>query len=193
MLRYVLQSGLLGIGAYLVVVDRASGGVMIASSIMMGRALAPVEIALGSWRQLVAARQGIARLREICKATARLPAPPVALPRPCRELSVSELFVSRARELEGDRLERFIFAQGRHGSGAAGRQRLGQDITIQGAGGNLAGPARRGPARRRRARPMGRASRPIYRLICRRTSALLDGTVAENICRFDQAPALTPS
>src|SRR5258707_9409870 len=41
-LRYVLQSGMLGIGAYLVVADKASGGIMIASSIMMCRALAPV-------------------------------------------------------------------------------------------------------------------------------------------------------
>src|SRR6516165_9880260 len=80
-LRYVLQSGMLGIGAYLVVADRASGGIMIASSIMMGRALAPIEIALGSWKQLVAARQGISRLREICKATAAPPLPPVTLPR----------------------------------------------------------------------------------------------------------------
>src|ERR1700754_2760629 len=87
-LRYVLQSGMLGLGAYLVVVDKASGGVMIASSIMMGRALAPVEVALSSWKQLVAARQGIARLREICKVTAPPAAPPVALPRPCRELAV---------------------------------------------------------------------------------------------------------
>ncbi|MGZ3328276.1 MAG: ABC transporter transmembrane domain-containing protein, partial [Xanthobacteraceae bacterium] len=93
-LRYVLQSGMLGIGAYLVVADRASGGIMIASSIMMGRALAPVEIALGTWKQLVAARQGITRLREICKATAPPAAPPVVLPRPCRELSVQELAVS---------------------------------------------------------------------------------------------------
>ena len=76
-LRYMLQSGMLGIGAYLVVVDKASGGIMIASSIMMGRALAPVEVALGSWKQLVAARQGIARLRDICKVTAQPPAPPV--------------------------------------------------------------------------------------------------------------------
>src|SRR6267154_2684478 len=93
-LRYVLQSGMLGIGAFLVVSDQASGGIMIASSIMMGRALAPVEVALGSWKQLVAARQGLVRLRDICKVTAKPPAPPVALPRPCRELSVEDLAVA---------------------------------------------------------------------------------------------------
>src|SRR5882724_6459837 len=93
-LRYVLQSGMLGIGAFLVVSDKASGGVMIASSIMMGRALAPVEVALGTWKQLLAARQGIARLRDICKVTAKPPAPPVRLPRPCRELSVQALSVA---------------------------------------------------------------------------------------------------
>ena len=81
-LRYVLQSALLGIGAYLVVVEQASGGIMIASSIVMGRALAPIEVALGTWKQLVAARQGIARLREILKTTAAPPVPPVVLPRP---------------------------------------------------------------------------------------------------------------
>src|SRR5579871_4834028 len=93
-LRYVLQSGMLGMGAYLVVADKASGGIMIASSIMMGRALAPVEVALGSWKQLVAVRQGINRLREVCKATARPPLPAVALTRPCRELAVQELTVA---------------------------------------------------------------------------------------------------
>jgi PrtD family type I secretion system ABC transporter len=92
-LRYVLQSGMLGLGAYLVVVDRASGGVMIASSIMMGRALAPVEVALSTWKQLVGARQGVKRLREICKATAPPATPPVELPRPSRELSVQNLSV----------------------------------------------------------------------------------------------------
>ena len=93
-LRYILQSGMLGLGAYLVVADRASGGIMIASSIMMGRALAPIEIALGSWKQLVAARLGLTRLRDICKATAPPAAPPVALPRPGRELSVQDLAVA---------------------------------------------------------------------------------------------------
>src|SRR5712675_764466 len=90
-LRYVLQSSMLGIGAYLVVIEQASGGIMIASSIMMGRALAPIEVALSTWKQLVAARQGIARLREILKTTAAPPVPPVVLPRPQRELSVQDL------------------------------------------------------------------------------------------------------
>src|SRR5882757_6513659 len=93
-LRYVLQSGMLGIGAYLVVADKASGGIMIASSIMMGRALAPVEVALSTWKQLIAARLSIKRLREICKATAAPVVPPVALPRPSRELSVQNLAIA---------------------------------------------------------------------------------------------------
>src|SRR6202042_3470504 len=63
--RYALQSAILGTGAYLVIIEQASGGIMIASSIMMGRALAPIEIALANWKQLVAARQGIDRLRKI--------------------------------------------------------------------------------------------------------------------------------
>src|SRR5215831_8143366 len=76
MLRYALQSAILGTGAYLVVIGQASGGVMIASSIMMGRALAPIEVALGTWKQLAAARQSVARLREILKTTAPAAAPP---------------------------------------------------------------------------------------------------------------------
>jgi len=92
-LRYVLQSSMLGIGAYLVVIDQASGGIMIASSIMMGRALAPIEVALSSWKQLVAARQGIIRLRDIIKATAQPRNPRVGLPRPRKGLKVQNLTV----------------------------------------------------------------------------------------------------
>src|SRR6516164_3226507 len=80
-MRYALQSGMLGVAAYLVVIEQASGGIMIAASIMMGRALAPIEVALSTWKQLVGARQGVVRLRDIIRATAQPQSPPVALPR----------------------------------------------------------------------------------------------------------------
>ena len=92
-LRYILQSAVLGIGAYLVVIEQASGGIMIASSIMMGRALAPIEVALSTWKQLVAARQGILRLREIVKATAQPRTPAVQLPRPRHMMMVQDVTV----------------------------------------------------------------------------------------------------
>src|ERR1700733_15959823 len=91
--RYSFQSPSLGSGAYLVINEHASGGIMIASSIMMGRALAPIEIALSNWKQLVAARQGIERLRTILTAVAPPPAAAVELPRPKLSLSVEDVAV----------------------------------------------------------------------------------------------------
>jgi len=91
--RYILQSAILGVGAYLVIIEQASGGIMIASSIMMGRALAPIEIALSNWKQLVAARQGIGRLRDTLKGATPPPAATVELPRPSQSLSVEDVAV----------------------------------------------------------------------------------------------------
>ena len=56
-LRLVLQSAVLGLGAYLVINGQATGGVMIAASILVSRALAPIEIVIGNWRGFIAARQ----------------------------------------------------------------------------------------------------------------------------------------
>jgi PrtD family type I secretion system ABC transporter len=94
MLRYMLQSAILGLGAALVVAEQASGGIMIASSIMMGRALAPVEIALGTWKQLVAARQALDRLSATLRTNGEPPAPAIVLPRPSRFLTVQDLSVA---------------------------------------------------------------------------------------------------
>ena len=91
--RFALQSAILGIGAYLVINEQASGGIMIASSIMMGRALAPIEIALVNWKQLVAARQGIDRLRGILTTVSPPAAAAVELPRPKVSLSVDDITV----------------------------------------------------------------------------------------------------
>jgi ATP-binding cassette, subfamily C, bacterial PrsD len=184
-LRYVLQSGMLGIGAYLVVADRASGGIMIASSIMMGRALAPVEIALGTWKQLVAARQGITRLREICKATAAPLAPPVVLPPPCRELSVQNLAVAAPGT------EKAII------SNVSFSLKAGMGLALLGASASgktslskaLVGiwPAQDGIVRLDGAALDQWRNEDLGRYVgyLPQEVGLFDGTVAENICRFD--------
>src|SRR5438309_3020813 len=185
-LRYVLQSGMLGIGAYLVVADRASGGIMIASSIMMGRALAPVEVALGSWKQLVAARQGIIRLRDMCKATAKPPAPPVALPRPSRELAVHDLaVVAPGTQTPIVSSVSFSLKAGTGlallGASASGKTSLSKALVG-------IWPAKQGTIRLDGATIDQWSNEELGRHIgyLPQDVALFDGTVAENICRFDE-------
>jgi ATP-binding cassette subfamily C protein len=93
MLRLVLQSAVLGLGGYLVILGQASGGVMIAASIMISRALAPIEIAIANWRGFLAARQSAERLSKMLIAQ---PVKPVAmaLPRPVASLSVEALSIA---------------------------------------------------------------------------------------------------
>ncbi|EIZ84291.1 MULTISPECIES: type I secretion system permease/ATPase [Methylobacterium] len=79
--RLTLQSLVLGIGAYLVIQGEATGGIMIASSVLVGRALAPVELAVAHWKGLVAARQGWGRLKRFLAPFQRR-AVGVALPPP---------------------------------------------------------------------------------------------------------------
>ncbi|KAA2234877.1 type I secretion system permease/ATPase [Salinarimonas soli] len=62
MLRMALQSAVLGVGAYLVIQGEASGGIIIASSILSARALAPVELAIANWRGFLATRGAWRRL-----------------------------------------------------------------------------------------------------------------------------------
>jgi ATP-binding cassette subfamily C protein len=87
-LRLLLQSAMLGLGAYLVIRQELTAGGMIAASIMMGRALAPIETAIANWRGFVAARESIRRLSE---ALARVPPQSAAieLPKPKQHLDVS--------------------------------------------------------------------------------------------------------
>lgn len=67
--RIAVQSLMLGVGAYLVIEHAATGGVMIGGSIILGRALAPVEQMVGGWRSLVAARAAFRRVQATLAAS----------------------------------------------------------------------------------------------------------------------------
>jgi ATP-binding cassette subfamily C protein/ATP-binding cassette subfamily C exporter for protease/lipase/ATP-binding cassette subfamily C protein EexD len=89
-LRLFVQIGMLGLGAYLVLQGELTGGGMIAGSILLSRALAPVEQAIGAWKGLVAARAGYDRLHLLLR---RHPdrGPALRLPAPAGRVSVDRL------------------------------------------------------------------------------------------------------
>ncbi len=92
-LRIALQSMVLAVGAYLVLENKATGGVMITASILTSRSLAPVELAIANWRAFVAARQSWARLSQLLSAHPK-EATPTALPTPCKTLEVQAVSVA---------------------------------------------------------------------------------------------------
>ena len=79
----MLQSAVLGVGAYLVTQQEASAGVIIASSIIAGRALSPIDLAIANWKGFVAARQSWSRFEKLLRA---LPEQltPLKLPEPAK-------------------------------------------------------------------------------------------------------------
>jgi ATP-binding cassette subfamily C protein len=86
-LRMMLQSGVLAVGAYLVIYQLATAGIIIAGSILSARALAPVDLAIANWRGFVAARQGWKRLTDLLAMLPSL-AVPMELQPPSRSLVV---------------------------------------------------------------------------------------------------------
>lgn len=69
--RPALQVAILGTGASLALVQEITPGAMVAASIIMGRALAPVEGAIGNWRSFVLAREAYKRIRELFEEAGR--------------------------------------------------------------------------------------------------------------------------
>ena len=88
--RQFIQMAMLGVGAYLVIAQHLSAGVMIASTIILGRALAPVEMLVAGWRNLVEVRGAWRRLEKLFAAN-----PPAAagtaLPAPKGDLAVERV------------------------------------------------------------------------------------------------------
>jgi ATP-binding cassette subfamily C exporter for protease/lipase/ATP-binding cassette subfamily C protein EexD len=87
-LRQAIQILMLALGAYLVLVGEASAGVMIATTILLGRAVQPVEQLVSSWRLLSDGRAAYGRLQELSAEFDSGKAQPVSLPRPEGRLTV---------------------------------------------------------------------------------------------------------
>ena len=92
-LRMILQSAVLGVGAYLTIKGDMSAGAIIAASVASARALAPVDLAISQWKNVVSARRSYARLGDTLTA---LDEPPmqVSLPSPRRDLKIEKITVA---------------------------------------------------------------------------------------------------
>ena len=95
--RLFLQSAMLGLGAYLALQNKVSPGAMIASSILMGRALAPVEMLINQWALFQRSRKG---WNNLALLLSQVPpeVPKTALPRPAAKLTVRNLTVVPPRQ-----------------------------------------------------------------------------------------------
>jgi ATP-binding cassette subfamily C protein PrsD len=185
--RAVLQSAVLATGAVLVIENQASGGIIIASSILTSRSLAPVEQAIANWRGFVAAQQAWTRLKDAFRDLPESDSP-LKLRAPYRQLTVEQLV-----------------------SGPPGKQEItiaGVSFSINaGSAVGVIGPSASGKSSLARAVT---GIWPSYRGSVRLDGATLDqwddgdlgthvgylpqdielfsGTVAENISRFQHAP-----
>ena len=182
--RLVLQSAVLGLGAYLVILGQASGGVMIAASILVSRALSPVEIAIANWRSFMSARQSAARLTELFRLLPER-SDPLSLPRPINSLQVEDVWAAPpGMQQPVVHSATFKLSSGAGlgvvGPSAAGKSTLARALI--GAWPLLRGTVRLDGAALDQWSPDALGQHIGY---LPQEIELLDGTVAENIARFE--------
>lgn len=93
-LRLALQVAVLGLGAYYVLRGELTAGSMIAASILLSRALAPIERSIGAWRSLVTARAARRNLMRLFADTGSRQSGGVILPRPQGRLKLKDVYYS---------------------------------------------------------------------------------------------------
>lgn len=183
-IRFLLQSALLGIGAWLVIEGHATSGVMIASSIMGSRALAPVELAISVWRPFIAARQAWQRLRNtLANDNANNVA--VAPERARRILTADQVFVMAPGGSKAIVQNATFRLEAGHAVGVIGPSASGKSTFARALVGIW--PAARGDIRLDGATldQWSAESRGEMIGYLPQDIELFDGTVAENIARFD--------
>jgi ATP-binding cassette subfamily C protein len=185
-LRVTLQSAILGVGAYLAIHQEVSAGSIIACSVLMARSLAPVELAIANWKSFVQARQSWARLNGLLAVMPEAETP-LALPAPRKSLMLEAVSVATPgdhRVVVQDVTLRLEAGQalGVIGPSASGKSSLVRTIAgvwpavrgrvqIDGASLDQWSPDALG-------RHIGYLPQDVE---------LFEGTVAENISRFDEA------
>ncbi|WP_299651575.1 type I secretion system permease/ATPase [uncultured Tateyamaria sp.] len=186
-LRLFLQSAMLGLGAYLVLQNEMTPGAMIAGSILLGRALAPIELMLTQWPVVQRAIKGWTALSELLGAVAPEPAR-TALPKPKARLVAKSLTVvppgEKAAALRGLNFDLPPgHAMGVIGPSGAGKSTLARCLTgvWRPAGGSI----RLDAAALDQYEPDVLGQHIGY--LPQRVQ-LFDGTIAENIARLSTSP-----
>ena len=183
-LRMILQSAVLGVGAWLVINGELSAGAIIACSVASARALAPVDTVIVQWKNVVAARRSYARLKETLAAL-DADVDSVLLPAPMANLKVEHITVaapgSGSVVLSEVKLELVAGqAMGLIGPSGSGKSSFARAVTG-------VWPLVRGCVRLDDADinqwPLDQLGRHIGYLP--QDVSLLDGTIADNISRFD--------
>lgn len=184
--RLFIQSAMLALGAWLVLQDKLSPGAMIASSILLGRALAPIEGAVAQWPLAQQARQSWRRLGQLLAMSPPDP-PRLPLPRPQANLEAIQLSVAPPGGGGRPVLHMISFSLregqvlGVIGPSASGKSTLARALTrvwpILGGVVRLDGAAIEQYDSDAFGRYVGYLPQRV---------ALFDGTIAENIARLDQ-------
>ncbi|MBI3702041.1 MAG: type I secretion system permease/ATPase [Afipia sp.] len=186
-LRMMLQSAVLGVGAYLVINQSATAGIIIAGSILSARALAPVDLAIAHWKGFVAARQSWARLNRLL-GTLPTQAPPTLLEEPRKKLSVEGVTVNPPGEQKIVAQDITFALEAGQAVGIIGPSGSGKSSLVRALVGvwhpvrgkvRLDGAALDQWAPEVLGRHVGYLPQDVE---------LFSGTIAQNISRFDDAP-----
>ena len=186
-MRMMLQSAVLGVGAYLVINQMATAGIIIAGSILSARALAPVDLAIAHWKGFVAARQSWHRLNRLLGALPKQ-IPPTLLEKPGKKLSVESLTVNPPGEQKIVVQDVSFALEAGQAVGVIGPSGSGKSSLVRALVGvwqPLRGKVRLDGAALDQWSPevLGRHIGYLPQDV-----ELFSGTIAQNISRFEEAP-----